>query len=975
MKKHNKNWRFTRIATFAAMVFATVGMYGFAPASATTNHTITIHYNRPDGVYDGWNMWVWFPGFSAAEQATHGLADSRNEFTSQDSYGKVLTLQLTNMEAIKKIGFIVRKDDWTKDVGSDRFITTYDGSGNAEIWLRSNIEKVYTGVPCLCAEIYSATQDDYRTINVTLSEPFSGATNGTGPQGWTVSGGLNVVSATAPVGKTPRNTRALTLTLDGDMDLSAQYTVNNTRTFTVTKKAVASNIATLTTATDSGVTVGETLRVSDVGTPFNGVQKVTAVSTVSPYTFSFAVTNANVAAVSSAGSVETGFGSSPVAIGNIFASQKFADQFTYTGNDLGNTYTSAKTDFRVWAPTATAVSLVTYGNSWDGSGNAVNPTTLPTEGTVKAMTSSVNGTWTTSLSGDQHGTIYQYRVSVNGEIHNTIDPYARASLANGKMGVVIDLGKTNPTRWTTTKPAFSGRAVDASVYELHVRDLSVDATSGIPENHKGKYLAFADLNTKYSKKVGKKTLTTKTGLSAIKELGVTHIELQPIYDFTSVDETGIGNPFNWGYDPQNYNIPEGSYSTNANDPISRIKELKTAVQAMHDNGIRVNMDVVYSHVGSAADYSQQQIVPGYFYRTLPSGALANGSGCGNEIASERPMARKFMVDSFKYWASEYRMDGFRLDQMGLLDIPTAQAIRSTLDAVDSSIITFGEGWNIGDVLAPNNRANQPNLAQIPGFGVFNDQIRDGAKGSTGNATGPGWVTGASFLKQDVIAGITGNTNYSNSVYPNFTTVSPGQSVNYVESHDNLTLYDKLQASVRGVTANKKANYVQMAGAITILAQGMPFQQAGQEFLRSKGGNDNSYNASDAVNSLKWGNRITNATTTNYYAGLYAIRKAHPAFRMWTTAQVKSNLKMINTGMDEVIAYSLNGKAMGDTWKSIVVIHNTDVIPTQVNLPSTGDWKIYVSGSSATAKSAKPLKTLKRAFNVNVPASTTVVIAK
>ncbi|MEI6110015.1 MAG: type I pullulanase, partial [Actinomycetes bacterium] len=564
---------------------------------------------------------------------------------------------------------------------------------------------------------------------------------------------------------------------------------------------------------------------------------------VSPFTFSFAVTNVNVAAVSASGSVETGFGSAPVVVGNIFASQKFADQFTYEGNDLGNTYTQAKTDFRVWAPTASAVSLLTFGNSWTESGAPVDPTTLP-EATVKSMTPSVNGTWTTSLSGDQHGTIYQYQVSVNGEIHSTIDPYARAALANGTKGVVVDLSRTNPTVWTATKPAFTGRAVDASVYEIHVRDLSVDAHSGIPANHKGKYLAFADLNTKYSKKVGKITLTTKTGLSAIKELGVTHIELQPIYDFTSVDETGAGNPFNWGYDPQNYNIPEGSYSTNANDPIARIKELKTAVQAIHANGLRVNMDVVYSHVGSATDYSYQQIVPGYFYRTEPSGALANGSGCGNEIASERPMARKFIVDSFKYWASEYHMDGFRLDQMGLLDIPTAQAIRAAIDTVDPTVITFGEGWNIGDVLATNNRANQPNLAQIPSFGVFNDQIRDGTKGSTGTATGPGWITGASYLNQDVIAGITGNTNYSSSVYPNFTTVNPGQSVNYVESHDNLTLYDKLQASVRGATLAKKATYVQMAGAITILAQGMPFQQAGQEFMRSKGGDGNSYNALD-----------------------------------------------------------------------------------------------------------------------------------
>ena len=969
MPKNTNQRTITRLFAALALFVGVVGAYGFSPAKAEdTTSTVTIHYNRPDGVYTDWNMWVWFPSLTAEEGASHGLTGSRQEFNGSDSYGKKLTLTFKNMESVKKIGFIVRKDDWTKDVGSDRFITEFDASGNAEIWIRSAIAKVYTGVPCLCAEIYGATQDDYRTVNVSLSEAFSGTLGADNPQGWTISDGLNIVTAVASqTAKTIRTTRTLRLTTDADMELGKTYTISNKRTFNVTNKSLTANIATLTVDQDPSLRTGQTVIVSGVDSTFNGTVKVKAFSsTDGVFTFSYEKTGSTVAATSASGQVETGFGSAPVVIGQIYSSQKFSDAFTYTGNDLGNTYTAAKTDFRVWAPTATAVDVVTYGN-------AFTPSSITTDGVVTQMTKSVNGTWIATLSGDQHGTIYQYRVAVNGEIHNSIDPYARSAMPNGSKGVVLDLSKTNPSGWNNTKPAFSGRATDASVYEVHVRDMSTDANSGIPDNLKGKYLGMSKLNTSYSTKVGSKTVTTKTGLSAIKELGVTHVQLQPVYDFNSVDETSNAPQFNWGYDPQNFNIPEGSYSTNAYDPISRVKELKTLVQTYHNNGLRVLMDVVYPHVGSAVDFSEQQIVPGYFYRTTPSGELANGSGCGNELASERPMVRKFIIDSLKYWTGEYHMDGYRFDQMGLIDIDTLQGISSAIKSIDPKVITFGEAWNMGDVLPAAQRGMQANLSQIPTFGAFNDQIRDAVKGSTGNAIGRGWITGASYVGFDVQAGITGNTDYSLDLYPSFFTANAGQSVNYVESHDNLTLYDKLKASAPG-TNTQLATYVRMAGAVTILAQGMPFQQAGQEFLRSKGGNANSYNAPDAVNQLKWKDRITYAQTTAYYAGLYSIRKQHPAFRMWTPAQIKANLKFVKTSQD-VIAYRLNGAAMKDSWKTIMVVHNTQTTPTSVSLPSKGTWNVFVNGASVSADPKKPLKVLKKAFNVIVPPQSTVVVVK
>ena len=979
MNRFNNRKAATRLLAAFALLAGFIGAYGFAPASATTTSTITIHYNRPDNNYTDWNMWIWFPGFTDDFAKAHGLTGSagssaRNLFTGQDAYGKKLVLTLTDIQSVKKIGFIVRKDDWTKDVGSDRFITEFDSNGNAEIWLRSGIAKVYNTVPCLCAEIYSATQDDYRTINVTLSETFRGVIDDTGNQGWTISDGLNITKVeVAEAGKTIRTTRKLKLTTDQDMELGKNYTITNTRTFNVTKFSLTSNTAVVTTSTFTGVSPGQTVIVKNVDGRVNGVVKVIAspTPTASPTsnTISFTKTSPNIAETDAGGTIETGFGSSPVVIGQIYNSPVFAEKYTYDGNDLGNTYTPTKTSFRVWAPTATDVKLLTFGNAVTGSVTS-DPTVIP-------MTADVKGTWIGSVSGDQHGLVYQYRVSVGGAVNDSIDPYARSAMANGTKGVVLDLSKTNPTGWaTTSKPKFSGKAVDASVYELHVRDFSVDATSGIPDAHKGKFLAFTDLNTKYTTKVNGKDVTTKTGLSAIKELGVTHVELLPIYDFNSVNETPAptASPqFNWGYDPQNFNIPEGSYSTDANNPIARVMELKQAIQSMHANGIRVVMDVVYPHVGSANDFSQNLIVPGYFYRTEPNGELANGSGCGNELASERSMVRKFVTDSVKYWTSEYKMDGYRFDQMGLMDIPTIQGIRAGIDAIDPTVITYGEGWNIGDVLPVGLKAAQPNIAQIPKFGVFNDQIRDAIKGNTGNLVAPGWISGASFTAPDVMTGITANTDYSLDLYPNFTTLNPGQSVNYVEAHDNHTLYDKLKASSPGTDA-QAAVKVRLAGAIMLLAQGMPFIHAGQEFLRTKDGNGNSYNAPDAINSLKYGTRLNNATTVKYYAGLISIRKQHPAFRMSTTTQIKSHLKFISKQQD-LIAYRINGKALKDSWKTIVVAHNSQATPDSVSLPSTGDWQLFVNGTAVSTDPKKPLKTLKKAYNLIVPAMSTVVAVK
>jgi pullulanase len=490
-------------------------------------------------------------------------------------------------------------------------------------------------------------------------------------------------------------------------------------------------------------------------------------------------------------------------------------------------------------------------------------------------------------------------------------------------------------------------------------------------------LAFTDYNTTTTQVVTNKRTKKKTvvktknpsGISAIKEMGISHIQFLPIYDYASVIEAKP--TFNWGYDPKNFNVPEGSYATKPADPVNRIMELKTMIQSLHDNGIRVIMDVVYNHVWDAGTFSQEQLVPGYFFRKTASGDYANGTGVGNETASERPMVRKFIVDSVKYWATEYNLDGYRFDLMGIHDITTMQQVRAELNKIDPTIIVLGEGWNMGEMLPSSEKAAQINAMSLPGISMFNDQIRDSIKGSVFEARDAGWATGKSSAIVGVKAGIVGNIKFDNLVNGSWTTIDPGQSVNYVEAHDNLSLYDKLKASVRGANEAQLANFHRLSTSVIMLAQGMPFIQAGQEFLRTKLGDENSYKSSDAVNSLKWNARATNIVSVNYYKGLIAIRKAHPAFRMDTTAAVKANLKFLSVD-EPMIAYSLDGKAAGDSWNTIVVAHNPTTAARTVTLPSSGDWNVVVSGSRA---SLATITTLKGVTTVSVPALSTWVAHK
>ena len=661
------------------------------------------------------------------------------------------------------------------------------------------------------------------------------------------------------------------------------------------------------------------------------------------------------------------FGTATATIGALMNSDGFNAAFTYTGDDLGNTWSADSTKFRVWAPTAEGVQVLVLDNlnqDYDS-------------GHLYDMTKSDNGTWLANVSGDLNGKAYMYKVHVNGMYNLAVDPYARAVTVNGDRGVVENMAATDPTGFSTeSKPAFSGKATDASIYELHVRDLSMDANSGIPAAHKGKFLALTDLGTSTTFKVTtKKTKTKKattttyktlTGLSAIKDLGVTHVQLQPIFDFAS-GGVETAPTFNWGYDPLNYNAPEGQYSTDPTNPVSRITELKQAVQAMHANGLRVDMDVVYNHVSNADSFSENQIVPGYFFRTDATGAYTNASGCGNDVASERPMVRKFIVDSVKYWASQYHLDGFRFDLMGLMDITTINAIRSALNQIDPTILVIGEGWNMG-TLPEDQRATQANIQQMPGVGAFNDEFRDGVKGSVFDDKSMGYVNGNPMAWPDLRASITGQTQSADPLGTyKWTTLNAGQSVNYVEAHDNLTLWDKLVVSAGG-SHQALAQMDQQAAALVFLSEGLPFMQAGQEFLRSKDGDANSYQSSDAVNAIRWKERALQAQTLNFYKGVIAIRKAHPAFRMDDAATIGANMKILST-RQSVVAWKLTAGSTGDKWKTTIVAFNPKPAAYKLSVPK-GNWQLVVSGTTAGLKT---LKTFKGATSVSIPGMSAIVI--
>ncbi len=620
--------------------------------------------------------------------------------------------------------------------------------------------------------------------------------------------------------------------------------------------------------------------------------------------------------------------------------QKF-DYEVYTGNDLGAVYSPKMTRFKVWAPEAESVKLNLYKQ---GEGDNLIEQHI--------MKKSANGTYVFEKQGDCNGIYYTYTVVNHGEEQEAVDPYTKAAGVNGQRGMVINLAKTNPQGFELDGYRNPEHITDAIIYEGSVRDFTMDESSGV--FHNGKFLGLMEANT--TNHFGE-----ATALDYISGLGVTHVQILPAFDFETVDEKNQKAQYNWGYDPDNYNVPEGSYAVSPYDGAVRIQEMKQMVLALHSRGIGVIMDVVFNHTYRRDDSNLQKIVPGYYYRSDETG-YTNGSGCGNEVASDRPMVQKLIVDSLIYWAKEYHIDGFRFDLMGVLDIDTMNVIAERLKEIRPDIYLYGEGWNGGpSSLAEEKRAFKASAKKMPGIGMFNDDIRDTIKGSVFYDDHLGFVNGGTHLENALRYGITGAVAHPQVDYDAYGSKpwakEPGQSINYVSCHDNYTLWDKLSVSCPEASEEKKKAMNRLCAAIVFTSQGVPFIQAGEEFLRSKplpekkGFAENSYNMPDTVNSIKWDNIHEYPDMIAYYKGLMALRKAHPVFRMQSEAEMTQNLCFLSDTPENVVAYLLKGKGADDTPENILVIFNGNDEEILYNLPE-GKWKILVDDKTAGADGKK-----------------------
>lgn len=659
----------------------------------------------------------------------------------------------------------------------------------------------------------------------------------------------------------------------------------------------------------------------------------------------------------------------------IFDTKEFGEMYNYEGTDLGSIITydeqgNPTTTFKVWAPTAAAVVLDLYTK-----GNEVDENDNPIPGSAKdayehvEMTLGEKGVWTATVPGVGHGVYYTYTVTTAAGTETATDPYGRAAGLNGNRSMVVDLDKTNPEGWDDTNfNSGIDHYSDAFIWEVHVRDFSNLITSS---QYKGKYLAFTERGLVNEHGVS-------VGVDYLVNLGVTHVHLLPVYDYATVKEENPDSGFNWGYDPKNYNVPEGSYSTDPYNGEVRITEYKQMVQALHAAGIGVIMDVVYNHTFSGTDSSFHRIVPYYYYRYNSNGANSNASGCGNDTASERYMYRKFMVESTSYWMEEYNLDGLRFDLMGLHDLETMRQVEAAVHAINNQAIIYGEGWTMGSTTDGSEQANQGNIGKITptngaigSIAVFNDAIRNGLKGNSGFGEITAGILNGGANNDNlskVLFGILGG-NSSAAGWR----VSNGMVINYMSAHDNLALWDQLTLTMGGSTSAKaKAN--RLGAAILFISKGTPFVQAGEEMLRTKPyydkqGNlvpgeydENSYSSCDETNNLKWSTLKPGSEEykmTQYYAGLVAMRKAYPIF-----SDVATNIQSENIGnCGLAIQYKLNNQ-------EAIVLINASSSSVSYNMKS-GGWKLVATVDNAGASTIAT----QGAGNVSVPAGGILVYVK
>lgn len=609
-------------------------------------------------------------------------------------------------------------------------------------------------------------------------------------------------------------------------------------------------------------------------------------------------------------------------------------------------YSPARTVFKLFAPgKAKNVVLNVYAKG----DVAVDPKPV----VKKRMRRSGDNLWTVELKGDQKGKFYTFNIG-KGE---TPGVFAKAVGVNGKRGAIIDMGTTDPKGWTDDRVLATKNLADIVIYEMHHRDFSIEPTSGF--RNKGKFLA----------------LTEQKAIDYLKRLGINAVHILPSFDYASVDEAKLDKPqYNWGYDPLNYNVPEGSYSSNPYDPATRVREFKEMVQALHKAGIRVILDVVYNHTLDLDNSNFQRTFPDYFYRFCQDGKPSNGSGCGNETASEKPMMRQFMLQSVKYWVSEYHVDGFRFDLMGVHDIETMNDIRKELAAINPNVFVYGEGWSAGQCAYPASElAVKACMRRMPGVAAFCDDMRDALRGPFSDDKKGAFLAGIAGSEESLKAGIAGmiahpqvdysKVNYSKEPWA----LQPTQCINYVSCHDDLCLVDRLKASVPSITTDELVRLDELAQTAVFTSQGVPFMLSGEEMLRDKKGVHNSYNSPDSINELRWENLKRYPQVFSYYEGLISLRRNHPAFRLGNADLVRQHLEFLPSD-DCFVAFRLTGNAGGDTWRNIIVALNANKQQRSITIPD-GQYTVVCRDGIINESGLDTIK----GSQITVPAQSAIII--
>lgn len=853
-------------------------------AETETTH-IYVHYYRYAGDYDGWNVWMWQnqPEAKAGKEYTFVDDDTGAE---HNFGGKVAKIPLSgDLEDAERVGILIFRENWIKDVGVDRFVDIPKTSPNGvfHIYLVEGDQRIGTFL------------DDPEGPDTDPKFTFAYFTT------------MNQVRFRSTEVMLPENIR---ITANGD-DVAIENVSIDQRIGTVT--------------------IAETL---DFGKQYQIEGFFTSDDSTNTYTLTY---------------------------DGIYDSPEFEDAFGYQG-ELGVILKENSTLFKLWAPVSSAVELILYDT---GTPRNLGGTDTPIA--VHTMIPGEKGTFSIELPGNLHGTYYTFSVTNGTATHEVMDPYAYAAGINGVRGMVVDFSLLNPENWQyNSRPNNIQNPTDAIIYELQIRDLTSHESWTGSEENRARYLGLIESGTSYN--------GVTTGFDHIVELGVTHVQLLPFFDFGHVDESRVDeegyNPFNWGYMPMNFNVLEGSFSANPFDGRVRIQEMKQVIMGFHDANIRIVMDVVYNHTGLTEDSNFNLIVPGYYFRLNPDGSFSNGSGTGNETASERVMMRKFMIDSLRFWTEEFNISGFRFDLMALHDIETMNLIVEELHAIDPSILIYGEPWRGGNTPLPaSQQADKQNLMQMPYVGAFNDDLRDAVKGSVFARDQGAFVQGifSDQIINRVKYGITGGTDFD-GLRANFLSPQrvwhgePYKTINYVTAHDNNTLHDKLHQTLAPLDLLDLLIPMQkQSNAIVLTSQGIAFLHAGDEFLRSKpddglsqrqytGGGfvHNSYESTDYVNQLRWDLKATEEgrDVFEYYKGLIQLRNAHPSFRMVSADAIQNNLSFIHEDLQGVIAYTIANTASNDSWETILVAHNANQNRVRLRLPDQGGWILVVNGETA-----------------------------